>query len=327
MLLCAVPLYTYKTKQFSWAVIKILVVLLACYFVYRKLSTADFWILESHLAKYHNTSLYLYIAILLIVSIVNWGLEIKKWQILVSQIRALSFKNMLSQVLTAHISGFITPAKTGDYGAKSLFFPKEDRKKILFLNFLGNMYQLLATLLFGLVGLGILAFYTSGSAIFFWLMAVMMCLLFYFIFPRFLSRIKWSISGYNWAKVRVYFKTIRPSLKRRVRRLSFARYLVFAHQFYMIFWLLGNDISYLFTMACILAVYLLSSLVPVMQLFDVVVKGGIAVLVFSRFGVSEEMVLSAVLIMWIFNTLLPLVVGVYFLLSRKRIHHPTKCST
>lgn len=323
MLLCIVPLFTYKTKQFLWAALKIFIVLVAGYFVYRKLITADFWVLENHFSNIDTTSLYLYITIMILLSVLNWGLEIKKWQILSSQVRTLTLKNTLGHVFIAHIFGFVTPAKAGDYGAKSLFFPKEDRKKVLFLNFLGNMYQLLATLFFGLIGLGIIAFFTSGSAIFFWLMAVMMCLLFYFIFPRFLNRIKWSIAGYNWAKVRSYFKTIKPTIKKNSKAISFIRYLVFAHQFYFVLWVLGSDLSYIFTMACIMSIYLITSVLPVMQLFDVVIKGGVGVIIFSWFGISEEIVLSAVLAMWILNTLLPLVVGSYFLLSRKRIYHPS----
>lgn len=318
-----VPLYPYKTKQFLWAAIKILIILVAGYVVYRKLVTADFWILENHLRGINTTSLYSYITITVILTLLNWGLEVKKWQVLVSQIRALTYKNALSEVLIAHISGFVTPAKAGDYGAKSLFYPKEDRKKILFLNFLGNLFQLFATVVFGLTGFGIIAFFTSGSAIFFWLLTVMMCLLFYLIFPRFLNHINWSIAGYNWAKVRSYLKRIRPSIMMYTKVVSFIRYLIFAHQFYFILWVLGNDLSYIFTMACIMATYLATSVLPVIQLFDFLIKGSVAVIIFSWFGILEEIVLSTVLTMWICNTLLPLVVGGCFLLSRKRHHHPS----
>lgn len=321
------PQSSRKATQFLWAAIKILIVLLAGYFVYQKLLQADFWLLESHLDNTNRIFLYSYIAILILLSVVNWGLEIRKWRLLVSVVRPLSTKASSRQVFTAHLSGFITPAKAGDYGAKALAFPKEDRKKILFLNFLGNMYQLLATLFFGGIGLGIIAFFTSGTAIFFWLMGVMMCVLFYFIFPRFFNRIKWSLGGFSWAKVRSFLRTISLDVKKRARLLSFLRYVVFAHQFYFILWVLGSDLSYIFTMSCIGAMYLLSSLLPVMQLFDVVVRGGIAILIFGWFYVSEEIVLSAVLVMWLLNVMFPLLLGVYFLLVPARKLDQKKAST
>jgi hypothetical protein len=50
-------------------------------------------------------------------------------------------------------------------------------------------------------------------------------------------------------------------------------------------------------------------------LFDIIVKGSIAVWLFSFLGIDELLILSVVTIMWIFNFVLPSFFGSYFVLN------------
>jgi len=312
------PRLSHKATQLLWATLKILIVLLAGYFIYDKLDRGDLRSLQFQLSEISTSSLYLYIIIILLFTAANWFFEIKKWQTLVSINRLVRFRESAIQTLTAHLVGFVTPAKAGDYGAKALYYPKQQRKQILFLNFIGNMYQLLATLIFGSIGLGVIAFFTSGTAIFFWSLSIFMALVLYQILPKILRSVHWTLKGNPWYKIKKYWKSIAAPIKKKVRLFSFIRYIIFAHQFYLILYLLGATTSYPFVMACICATYLVSSIIPVMQLLDVVVRGGVAVLIFGWFNVPEEIVLSTVLLMWLLNVVIPLLPGAYFLLVQKQ---------
>jgi len=280
--------------------------------------------LKYQLSKIDTSLLYLYITIILTFSIANWFFEIKKWQVLVRCFKEIRFRESAHQTLTSNLVGFITPAKAGDYGAKALFYESDYRKKVLFLNFVGNMYQLLATTVFGFLGLGIIAFFTSGNAIFFWGLSIFMTFVLYQMLPKVLRSLNWSLKGNAWYKIKRFWKRLSKTIKKQVRLLSFLRYVIFAHQFYFILFILGAEIDYAFAMSCIAAMYLLSSLVPVMQLLDVVVRGGVSVWVFSWFNVAEEIVLASVLVMWFCNVVLPLLPGVYFLLISRKIHIKSK---
>jgi len=312
------PLLSHKAKQFLWWSVKITIVILAAFFIYNRIHRQSFLLIRDKISNINISSLYLYITIILVLTTINWILECKKWHLLGSLISKISLKQSISQTLIAHLSGFVTPAKAGDYGAKALFFSIEHRKKILFLNFIGNMYQMIATLFFGFLGLGIIAFFTNGTAIFFWGLALFMTFICYQILPKLLRQCNWTLKGNAWHKVKKYWKTISLAIKKKVRFLSFMRYLVFAHQFYFILYILNADITYGFAIACIGAMYLLSSIIPVMQLLDVVVRGGVAVWVFSWFYVSEEIIVTTVLIMWLSNVVLPLLPGAYFLFTSDR---------
>lgn len=307
------PRLSNKAKHLLWSVIKILILIVAGYLILTKLESSSVSQLSESLEHVSWARGAIYIFLMFLLSGVNWFLEVWKWQILVGYFEELRFRESINQTFTAHLLGFITPAKTGDYGAKTLFYQPSDRKKILFLNFIGNMYQLQATLIFGAIGLGIIALFTNGTALFFWGLSIFMGFILYQIIPKVLRSLGWTLKGNAWHKIKKFWKSIPQKLRKNVRILSLLRYAIFSHQFYILLLILGLELSYPFTMACICATYVLSSLVPVMQLFDVIVKGGVAVLVFSRFYVPEEIVLATILLMWFFNVILPLVLGGYFL--------------
>ena len=64
--------------------------------------------------------------------------------------------------------------------------------------------------------------------------------------------------------------------------------------------------------------YLLVSVVPSLFILDVVVRGGVAVYLFSLIGTPEWPVLATVTSMWILNFVLPAICGSYYVLKYKR---------
>ena len=72
------------------------------------------------------------------------------------------------------------------------------------------------------------------------------------------------------------------------------------------------DLPYLEGMALITAVYLVSSVLPVIQLFDVLVRGSVAVSLFGLLGYDTALVLTATTIMWFLNVGLPILPGMYW---------------
>jgi len=93
--------------------------------------------------------------------------------------------------------------------------------------------------------------------------------------------------------------------------------LIFTFQFYYLLVLFGIDMSYLEAMSAIACMYILSSIIPSIFIFDVIIKGGVAVYLFGLIGVSESIVLSIVTFMWILNFVLPSVIGSYHVLKFK----------
>jgi hypothetical protein len=91
--------------------------------------------------------------------------------------------------------------------------------------------------------------------------------------------------------------------------------LVFSHQFYFLLRLFGVETDYITLMALITSMYLLASIIPGLALLDWLIKGTVAIWVFSFLGVNELIVVTITLLMWLLNFGLPAVIGSYFVLN------------
>lgn len=309
---------SHKTNQFFQALLKILVVLAALFFIgYKLVSNEDlsFNSFVDKLVEFRVFS-FLNLAVLLLLSFLNWLFEIKKWQKLSSELKSKPFRKVTNESLASFTAAIFTPSRIGEYGAKSLYYPKSDRKKVIFLNFIGNITQLFVTLVFGLIGFMIFLGYVDlpkGMDI-----GLITCLaispfFLYWILRKFNLRIK----GFSLKKLEKSFKTISRDVKWRTLYYASLRYVIFTHQFYFLLLVFNVELPYLLMMSAIFATYFLASLIPTMLIFDAVIKGGFGVWIFGMLGVPEIVVLVIVLAVWILNFGIPALVGSYYVLRYK----------
>lgn len=309
---------SYKTKQFFWLLIKLSIVIGCGYFIYTKLveneqiNFVEFYqnLIEKELFSAKN------IVLLAVFTFFNWFLEISKWHLLTSFIRNYSFKNAIIQSLASLTASLITPNRIGEYGAKALYFKKPLRKQIVGLNLVGNFYQMLATLFFGILGFTYFVIQHNVEIDFyrifrFLLLAIIVVSAFFFGAKHF------NYKGYSFEKARNYINSIPFSLNLKVGLLSFLRFAIFSHQFYFLLLIFKVDISYYEAISAITSVYFVASIVPMLSLFDVVLKGTVAVWVFTYLNVNALTILSITTIMWIFNFVIPAIIGSYFVLTFK----------
>ena len=312
---------SHKATEFLGYSVKILILAVAIFFVWKRMAQDTIPILEKF--KDHFISIFTYsnIAILLLLSILNWLFEVLKWQSLANHCAEISTKESAKQVLKAHITSLITPAKIGEYGAKALFFPAPQRKQVLFLTLLGNGYQMLATTIFGVIGIGICVFMLFPDFRWYYIVVFLLAIPLVYLTPRLLANIRWSIKGYSWQRIQQFMKTIASSNKQKAWVFSFVRYLLFAHQFYFLLTLFQVDVSYPLGMGLIMTMYLISSVIPMLQLFDVVIKTGVAVAIFSWIAAPEITIVTITFLMWFFNGVLPILPGSYFMMTDKTLTH------
>lgn len=251
------------------------------------------------------------------MSLINWLLEIKKWQTLASHLQPISFFQAFRQSLSSHTLSLITPFKAGEYGGKALYFPKYLRKRILLLNFIGNVAQLFVTLLFGIVGL---VFFLKSYDVKVNVYKIRRIgYLVAFLIVSLFAGVK--LGGRNKAgyyqKAVSFFSKMTWQTKGKTIALSFLRYLVFSHQFYLLLILFRIDVPYETAMLFIFTMYFLATLLPVFSLFDFVIKGSIAIYLFAFLGVDEVKIITISTLMWVLNFAIPAMFGSYFVLSYK----------
>ncbi|WP_445196040.1 lysylphosphatidylglycerol synthase domain-containing protein [Tamlana sedimenti] len=310
----------YKTKQFFFVLIKLSIVVGAFYFIYEKLTNNHELKLSVFVDLVSKSKVFSLksIVFLLILSIFNWFFEILKWQTLVAPIKRISLKTAAQQSLGSLTASLITPNRIGEYGAKALSFVKDEQKKILLINFIGNMLQMGVTVLLGATGLYFFIKtynpeinYLKLSRLLFIALAIIALIGFGFTKSRF------TIKGVPLEKLKSFLLKFPKKNLLKGGLFSFLRYGLFSFQFYFLLQTFVVDFGYIQAMTFITSMYLLASIIPSIFIFDVVIKGSIAVYLFSLAGVNEVVILSIITIMWLFNFVLPSIVGSYFVLNFK----------
>ncbi len=308
----------YKTKQFFFVLIKLSIVFGAFYFIYKKLTTngnLDFSDFVDFLSKNDGFSLK-NIVFVLFLTIFNWFFEISKWQNLISHVKKIPFKEALDQSLGALTASLFTPNRIGEYGAKAIYFSKSYRKRVLLLNLLGNMAQMSITVLFGILGLITFINKYNVEISYFKMSRLLILIVIVFGFTVFgIRQNRYKIKGFSIERITDYIKEI--SLKTHTLNFvySIIRYLIFSFQLYFLLGVFDIDLTYFDAMIVITSMYLLASIIPSIFIFDVVIKGSVAVYLFSFVDVNELTILSIITVMWILNFVIPSIFGSYYVIN------------
>ena len=309
---------SYKTKQFFSLIIKLSIVIGCGYFIYLRLMENEqlkfsvFYLnlIENNVFTLKNCS------ILIIFTTFNWFFEISKWHLLISFINKYSFKKALIQSLASLTTSLITPNRIGEYGAKALCFETKQRNQVLGLNLVGNFYQLLMTFIFGIIGFSYFIYQHKIGIDFYQIFKVIL-LCFSVITVFFFITKYFNHSNSFFEKARTFTKKISLRLNLKVCLFSFLRFVTFSHQFYFLLLIFKIDISYFNALSAITSVYLIASVVPMLSMFDFVLKGTVAIWIFSFYNVQPIIILSITSIMWLLNFVLPAIIGSYFVLTFK----------
>lgn len=308
---------SYKAKQFLLVLLKLLIVCGAIAFLYTQLKSKDLsdWYLVSQ-----KFSLLSFSGIVFL-SFLNWLLECLKWKNLVSSFKKIKLRQAVEQTLGSLTASIFTPNRIGEYVAKSMYYPKEQIKKIIFLNFLGNAVQMLVTVFFGIIGC-VFFFVLSPdrfdenyfkTGFVFWLPVISA---FGLILGLFFFK-KWRFYGYSIdhliGKIHLF-----PAGKHFANvQYSILRYLIFSHQFYFLLLLFDVNVSYPDALLTIFTMYFFASVVPTIHFMDVVVKGSVAVFLFEKLGVNQWTVVAVTTLMWLLNLMIPVLIGSVFVMKFK----------
>lgn len=309
-------MYNILQKYFSSLVflIKVLIIAGAYYVISDKLLNNDHFsnfLWSERIDSLGSTGLS-FLIFLILLTAVNWALEIKKWQSLVVTIKNISLKTSAEQSFASLTASLITPNRIGEYGAKAVYFKKEQRPKVLLLNFMGNAYQMLITILLGTLGFFLLKDFIVQIPIPVSGLIVFAIIAFIVLFSVFFINRKWTLSI---QKILSELRNIPSVIHKKAFLFSLARYFVFSHQFYFFLLFFGVEMDYFIVMPVIFSMYLISSIIPGFVLFDWLVKGSVAVTLFRFFGVNDIIILSITASMWILNFAIPAIVGSFYVLT------------
>ncbi|MEN8123923.1 MAG: lysylphosphatidylglycerol synthase domain-containing protein [Bacteroidota bacterium] len=308
-----------KHKSQLFFITKLIIITGAFYIISLKiienkiLYTSDFYSFIKSNILYNYLNLFL----LILFTVANWFFEIIKWKTLVSSFKKITFNDASKQSLASLTASLLTPNRIGEYGVKAIYYPKENRKKVLILNFLGNVSQMLMTIVFGLIGLLYLTGFfnfkinISKLTIVIIISSVILLVLLFFKLKFLKKWIKKFINNILSIPAKIQLSNL---------GFSFIRYLIFSHQFYFLLIIFNVDLDYYTALSLITSTYFIASFIPGFVVFDFIIKGSVAVSLFGLLQVNEIVILTITTIMWLLNFALPSIFGSYFVLIFKKLH-------
>ena len=308
----------YKTKQFLFVLIKLSIVVSAGYFIYSKLLLNENLLFSTYIAFLIENDPFSpkNVLFLVFLTLFNWFFEILKWQKLVQIVQKISFKDALEQSLGGLTASLVTPNRIGDYGAKVMYYTNRFKGKIVLLNLVGNISQMTITTVFGVIGLTIFVNFYQVDINYYRVTRFVFILLIIAILSFFgVKHRRFKVKGHSYVDLIDFIKSITINVKAKTLVFSLIRYLIFSFQFYFFLSVFGVAIDYLDAMVVITSMYFLASIIPSISIFDVVIKGSVAVFLFSFLKINELTILTIITSMWLLNFVIPSVFGGYYILN------------
>lgn len=260
-------------------------------------------------------------AVVLLLMVVNWGLESRKWRLLVSGLEPISRMRAFLATIAGTSIGLITPNRVGEFAGRVLFLAPENRIGGAFATAVGSIAQFVVTVVFGTLGLIVLTAqagpdYTDPSILAWIALCAVVAggaLLLYFS-PELLHAIVARIPVIRrWERHAAVLDRFDGRMLVRVLGISMGRYAVFTVQFVILLRIVAA-IQPSESLAAIPVAFLVATLIPTVMLTELGVRGSVAVAVISPDTVSDRGVFLASTALWLVNIALPAMAGAVLLL-------------
>jgi len=308
-----------RTKILNFTA-KVVLVLLFIFIIYKQVFDRDNvnYLIDELWVSIEKRPFFIVFVVLLML--VNLGLESMKWKVLVSKFEKTTFLNSFKTILVGVTTGIVTPAKLGEYFGRMLLLDSKNNWKAIWATFISSIAQNIATILFGIFGLTyfLRRFYDIESTIidvsFYLGLTLVVVLLFLYYNIDLGLRIIRRLGLRKFAdKIMSKDDSIKQfadsSILNKVLIFSLLRYLVFALQYYLLLVFFGVEGDVTAVFAAITVVYLIQTSIPLPPITNIFARGEIAILVFSHFTGNEIMILSSTFSLWIINLLIPATIG------------------
>ncbi|WP_165958198.1 lysylphosphatidylglycerol synthase transmembrane domain-containing protein [Segetibacter sp. 3557_3] len=272
------------------------------------------------------------IIVVVILMLLNWGLEAAKWQVLVEHIQRLSFWRSFKAVLSGVSFALNTPNRVGEYFGRVLYINEGNRLRAISLTLVGSISQMIITFLFGFFGLLVLrhellasTLNTTNGLSSFWFDAVIygafvisagLLLLYYKLswiiklmekipFVERYSYFIQKLEDFEWrelTKVLIY---------------SLCRYCVFIFQYALLLNVFDVDIDFMHVWWLTTVMFFVMAIVPTIALAELGLRGKVSILLFGLFSNNTLGIVLTATGIWLINLVVPALAGSLLILGIK----------
>jgi len=306
-----------------------LLLIILCLSLYRQLMQQHD--LEQRWQQVKQSWKSLQFLLVIFLMLVNWGIEAKKWQLLVLHVQEFSFIRAFKSVLSGCSITMLTPNRIGEYGGRILFVKEEHRIKAISLNLVSSISQLLVTMTMGCAGLIFLRFFSHNNhnalsvlpdfwgnvLIYFSISGTLLLFLFYIRLGWLVSLME-KLSAFN--KIVRHIKVLdefSASQLLRILSLSLLRYLVFVLQYVLLLQLMQVNIEPRLSFWLITVFYLVMAVAPTIGFLELPVRAKASMELMKLYSSNTLGIETAALSIWLINLVIPALVGSLLILGIK----------
>lgn len=268
-----------------------------------------------------NEKGFVLLALVCLLMFLQWILEAKKWQLLLAPVSSISLKRALVAIFSGIAFSIATPNRMGEFAGRILHLPANARFQGTSFTFVGNFAQLIITLICGGFSLFFLDERISnmlGSQILrdvFTMLKiatpviVLLSLMIYFKLGIIFNKL-FSHRFFNKVNNKLdSLKNIPLPVLGTVLVLSFARFLIFIVQYYLLFIFTGVDIPFFDVVICISVLFLLLAAIPTITFLELGIRWQVALVLFAHVTDNKLGVSLTITAVWFINLILPAFLG------------------
>ena len=284
-------------KNRYFYLIKIIITSIILYFIFRKINFHQLYISFTELKLSYILLIVFTAGLKILIEIVNWGSYLK-----INPEYSPKQYEIFKSHMIGHALRFLLPGGSAVVG--KMYFV-ENEKKMSFLSVgIEKFFQMWINLLFA-----------SFAAIFYFrhkfILPSILAFIFIFFFPFIIYLFKHLDRKKNLTK---YFKQYWKIIPRIIVMQIIYMFLTI----FQYFIILNNFLSFHFFSAVVsIPLILFSNLIPITYA-GLGLREKFAIEVLAKYNISPETAITASLTVFIFNVLIPSLIGLYFIIKRKK---------
>jgi hypothetical protein len=269
------------------------------------------------------------LCLVFVLMFVNWGLEAKKWQLLVNTIQPINFLRAFRAIFSGQAFALNTINGVGEYVGRIVFLNEGNRLRAIAISVVGSFSQLIVTFVMGFFGLLYMRIFLLNSnqefkgLSVFWFDALMWGLLIAnILFIMLYFSLSWVTKMFERipfvSKYAYFIKEVENLQWReltRILNLSFIRYVVFVAQYLLLLQIFKVDADW-FSLAWLVCVmFLILAIVPTITLAELGLRGELSIQLIGLVSINTIGILFTATGIWLINKVIPALVGSLFILG------------
>ncbi len=267
--------------------------------------------------------------LVIFLMMVNWGIESRKWQVLVGGIQKVSFWTAYKAVFAGQALAFNTLNRLGESAGRSVYLEDGNRLRGIVLSVVGSMSQIIVTFFIGLLSLIYLRYgildntrHLEGLSGF-WLdlliwaitVGIVLFILLYF-------RLSWLIQLLEKipfiGKHKFFVQKLEDFHWKELTGiliLSFSRYVVFVLQYILLLQVFEVNVSWIDAACMVCVMFLVLAIVPTIALAELGFRGKVSIQLFGLLSSNTVGIVATAAGIWIINLIVPAIAGSLFILG------------